>query len=69
MIRTIELFAGVGAQRQAIKEAGIEHEVVAISEIDPYATKAYELLHGPTKNMSDIRKIPSLPEADLWTYS
>ena len=69
MIRTIELFAGVGAQRQALKEAGIEHEVVAISEIDPYATKAYELLHGPTKNMGDIRKIPSLPEADLWTYS
>ena len=69
MIRTIELFAGVGAQRQALKEAGIEHEVVAISEIDLYATKAYELLHGPTKNMGDIRKIPSLPKADLWTYS
>lgn len=69
MIKVIELFAGVGAQRQALKQAGIEHEVVAISEIDKYAEKAYELLHGETKNLGDIRKIKELPNADLWTYS
>ncbi len=69
MIRTIELFAGVGAQRQALKEAGIEHEIVAISENDPYAIKAYGLLHGPTVNLGDIRGIGKLPEADMWTYS
>lgn len=69
MIKVIELFAGVGAQRQALKQAGIEHEVVAISEIDKYAEKAYELLHGETKNLGDIRKIQELPNADLWTYS
>ena len=32
-LKVIELFAGVGAQRQALKEAGINHEVVAISEV------------------------------------
>jgi hypothetical protein len=69
MIKVIELFAGVGAQRQALKQAGIEHEVVAISEIDKYAEKAYELLHGETRNLGDIRKIQELPNADLWTYS
>lgn len=69
MIKVIELFAGVGAQRQALKQAGIENEVVAISEIDKYAEKAYELLHGETKNLGDIRKIQELPNTDLWTYS
>lgn len=37
MLKVIELFAGVGSQTQALKEASIEHEVVAISEIDKYA--------------------------------
>lgn len=69
MIRTIELFAGIGAQRQALKEAGIEHEIVAISEVDKYACMAYEALHGRTENVGDIRKVDRLPEADLWTYS
>lgn len=69
MIRVIELFAGIGAQAEALKEANIEHEVVAISEIDKYAIKAYELLHGPVNNLGDIRNIHFLPKADLWTYS
>ena len=51
MIRVIELFAGIGAQAEALKEANIEHEVVAISEIDKYAIKAYELLHGDRKSV------------------
>ena len=42
MIKVIELFAGIGAQRQTLKEAKIDHEVVAISEIDKYALLAYE---------------------------
>lgn len=67
-LKVIELFAGVGAQRQALKEAGINHEVVAISEVDKYALKAYELLHGDAPNL-DIRKIVKLPTADMWTYS
>ena len=69
MIRVIELFAGVGAQRQALKEEGIEHEVIAISEIDKQAYKAYEAIHGPTNNLGDITRIEALPPADLWTYS
>ncbi len=69
MIKVIELFAGIGAQRQALKELGIEHEVVAISEIDKYAIAAYELMHGKTNNLGDIRKIDKVPIADLWTYS
>ena len=68
-IKVIELFAGVGAQRQALKETNIDHEIVAISEIDKYALLAYEKLHGPTLNLGDISKIEKLPHADMWTYS
>lgn len=69
MLKIIELFAGIGAQTQALKNQGINHEVVAISEIDSYASKAYEILHGPVANLGDITKIEALPKADLWTYS
>ncbi len=69
MLKVIELFAGVGAQTQGLKEAGIKHAVVAISEIDKYASRAYELLHGKVNNLGDITKIKKLPQADLWTYS
>ncbi len=69
MIKVIELFAGIGSQREALKRANIKHEIVAISENDKYASRAYELLHGPTNNLGDIKKIGKLPKADLWTYS
>ena len=67
----IELFAGIGSQTQALKNAGIEHESVAISEIDKYALQSYELLHGKTLNLGDISTIDpnSAPDCDLITYS
>ena len=34
MLKVIELFAGIGSQHQALLNIGVEHEVVAISEID-----------------------------------
>lgn len=70
MLKVIELFAGIGSQHQALKNIGIEHEVVAISEIDKYCIKSYQALHGDsTPNLGDICKIERLPKADLWTYS
>ena len=69
MIKVIELFAGVGRQREALKRANIEHEVVAISENDKYASRGYELLHRKTNNLGDIKNIEKLPKVDLWTYS
>lgn len=69
MLKVIELFSGIGTQREALKRADIPCEIVATSEIDKYASQAYELLHGKTNNMGDITKIERLPKADLWTYS
>lgn len=69
MLKVIELFAGIGAQAEALKRANIEHEVIAISEIDKYAIQTYRKLHGWVTNLGDIKKIKELPQADLWTYS
>ena len=71
MLRVFEAFAGYGSQSIALRNLGIDYEVVAISEIDKYAIKAYEAIHGPTNNLGDICKIdPSdIPDHDLFTYS
>ena len=68
-LRLIELFAGIGSQTQALKNIGVPHKVVAISEIDKYAIQSYEAMHGKVNNLGDIRAIKALPAADLWTYS
>lgn len=70
MLRVIELFSGIGSQTQALKNIGIEHEVIAVSDNDLAADKSYRVLHNPNvNNLGDITKIESLPDADLWTYS
>ena len=71
MLRVFEAFSGYGSQSIALRNLGIEHEVVAISEIDKYAIKAYEAIHGPTLNLGDISKINvnDIPQHDLFTYS
>jgi DNA (cytosine-5)-methyltransferase 1 len=69
MLKIIEFFSGIGAYHQALKELDIEHEVVGISEIDKDAIKAYQILHGKTKVLGDVKKIKKTPEADLWCYS
>jgi DNA (cytosine-5)-methyltransferase 1 len=57
MLKVFEAFSGIGAQAMAIRNLGVDYEVVAISEIDKYAIKAYEAIHGPTRNLGDISKI------------
>ena len=71
MLRVLEAFSGYGSQSIALRNLGIDYEVVAISEIDKYAIKAYEAIHGPTNNLGDICKIDpkDIPEHDLFTYS
>ena len=71
MLRVFEAFSGYGSQSMALRNLGIEHEVVAISEIDKYAIKAYEAIHGPMLNLGDISKIDvnDIPQHDLFTYS
>lgn len=44
-LRVFEAFSGIGAQHMALKELGIDYEIVATSEIDPLAIKAYSNIH------------------------
>ncbi|WP_051145876.1 DNA cytosine methyltransferase [Anaerococcus senegalensis] len=71
MIRLFEAFAGVGTQAMALKRIDIDYEVVGISEIDKFALKSYEQIHGKVNNYGDISKInpDNLPDFDLFTYS
>lgn len=69
MLKVIELFAGIGSQTQALKDLGVEHEVIAISEIDKYAITSYEAMHGVVTNLGNILDIKNLPGCDLLTYS
>lgn len=56
-LRVFEAFAGYGSQSMALRNIGVEHEVVGISEIDKYAIMAYNATHKPTTNYGDISKI------------
>ena len=71
LLKVFEAFAGYGSQRMALRNLGIEHEVVAISEFDKYADASYQAIHGETWNMGDITKIDvdDVPDHDLFTYS
>ena len=66
-LRVFEAFAGYGSQSIALRNLGVDYEVVAISEIDKYAIQAYYTLHNKDiPNLGDICKIKvvlSLPEA------
>ena len=70
-IRVFEAFAGYGSQSIALRNIGVDYEVVAISEIDKYALQAYEAIHGAVNNLGDITKInvEDIPDHDLFTYS
>ena len=56
-LRVFEAFAGYGSQSMALRNIGVPYRVVGISEIDTYAIRAYDAVHGPTKNYGDIAKI------------
>lgn len=71
-IKVFEAFAGIGTQKMALDRLRIDVEYVGISEIDKYAIKSYEIIHGTNiKNYGDISKInqQELPSFDLFTYS
>lgn len=68
-IKVITLFSGIGSQEMALRNLGLDYEVLGISEIDKFAVKSYEAIHGKVHNFGDISKIEELPYCDLLTYS
>lgn len=65
MIRVLELFAGIGAASKALENLGVEHEIVDAVEIDKYAIKAFNAIHGTNFEPQDITKWDKDIECDL----
>ena len=70
MLKVVELFAGIGSPRKALKNLNIDHEVVAFSEIDKYAIESYRAIHDDyvTPNLGDISEVKELPQCDLLVF-
>lgn len=65
MIRVLELFAGIGACSKALTNLGIEHEIVDAVEIDKYAIKSFNAIHGTDFEPQDITEWNKDIKADL----
>ena len=64
MLRVFETFSGIGSQAKALKNAGIEHEIIATADWDVGAIVAYDLIHNgpPTR---DVVTEMSVEDVDL----
>ena len=65
MVRVLELFAGIGACSKAITRLGIEHEIVDAVEIDKYAIKSFNAIHGTNFEPQDITQWDKDIKVDL----
>ena len=65
MVKVLELFAGIGACSKALERVGIEHELVDAVEIDKYAIKSFNAIHGTNFETQDITKWDKDIECDL----
>lgn len=55
MLKIVETFSGIGSQVQALKNIGIEHEVVATVEWEIGAIYAYDIIHNGPQDLSLYR--------------
>lgn len=71
-LRLIELFAGIGAQAKAFENLGFPFEHYRACEIDKYAMKSYNAVHGTDFEVSDITKLHAadlgIVNTDKYTY-
>ena len=72
-LKMLSLFSGIGAFEQALKNIGVDYELINFCEIDKYASKAYCLIHNENeeKNLKDVTRIniDNLPnDIDLLTH-
>ncbi len=72
-MKDLSLFSGIGAFEKALDNLGIPYELVAFCEIDKYASRSYQAIHGvpESMNLGDITKVDEkqLPkDIDLITY-
>lgn len=64
-LKVLELFAGIGACSKALTNLGIEHEIVDAVEIDKYAVRSFNAVHGTNFEPQDITTWDKDIECDL----
>ena len=64
-LRVLELFGGIGACSKALSNLNIEHTIVDYVEIDKYAVKSFNAIHGTNFEPQDIRTYDKDIECDL----
>ncbi|GAX46707.1 DNA (cytosine-5-)-methyltransferase [Pseudolactococcus reticulitermitis] len=69
MLRVIEAFSGIGAQKQALLDSGIEHEIINTIEWDINAIYAYDKMHNGDKEPSKYSKPKILEKLSNLTLS
>lgn len=52
--RILELFGGIGACSKALEKLGIDYEIVDYVEIDKYAVKSFNAMHGTNFEPQDV---------------
>lgn len=68
-MRILELFAGIGACSKALERMGIDVEIVDAVEIDKYAIKSFNAIHGTNFEVQDIKEWnKDLRDIDLITH-
>lgn len=73
-LKLFEAFSGIGTQSMALKrlekEFNFKLDVVGISEVDEYAIKSYNAIHGEVVNYGGIGSFEALPpNIDIATWS
>lgn len=72
MLRVLSLFSGIGAFEAALDEENIDWELDHYCEIDKYACRSYNCIHGTTDedNLKDVTNIDysKIGRVDLVTY-
>lgn len=62
MLKVVEAFSGLGSQAQALKNIGVEHEVINTIDWDINAIYAYDILHN---GKQDLKSLEHLSKDDL----
>lgn len=69
MLKVVEAFSGIGAQKQALENAGIKHEIINTIEWDINAIYAYDIMHHHEIEKSELSKEEILEGLNKMTLS
>ena len=64
-LKVLELFAGIGACSKALTNLNINHVIVDAVEIDKYAIRSFNAIHGTNFEPQDITKWDKNIDVDL----